>query len=182
MDPYWPAGQALPCDLRHLRDLKLTSHHGRAFTFREVRGRFTLVVFFYASCSGICPLITSNMKALSAKIQEQADLQILSITVNPELDDPESLRAYLEHHAVTQENWTFLTGPRQQIEALAREQFGGDVRTREGLEGLLDFVHTENVYLVDKEGYLRGIYRGRGTGDLLRLLQDLAKLRSASKA
>ncbi|HMZ60776.1 MAG TPA: SCO family protein, partial [Leptospiraceae bacterium] len=40
-----------------------------------------------------------------------------------------------------------------------------------------DFVHTENVYLIDRKNYLRGIYRAKGTGDLERLLVEMKTLR-----
>lgn len=180
MDPYWPQGE-LPSDLRGLRDFKLTGETGKPFGPRDVQGKYTLVYFFFASCRGICPLLTSNMKVVAEKLAHIPDLQILSITVDPERDNTEALAKYRAVHAIRRPNWFLLTGERSQIESIARDQFAGDVQTRKGLGNLIDFVHTENLYLVDQEGYLRGIYRLRGTGDLDRMFSDLERLRSTQR-
>lgn len=180
LDPYWPRGRDLPGDLRAFPDLTLISHENQPFAGRAVRGSYTLILFFYATCAGICPMTTANLKWLYSRIPDAKETRFLSITVNPELDDPTSLRQFRARYGITQDNWLFLTGTRPQIEGLAREQFGADVQTREGQGGLLDFVHTENVFLLDKQGYLRGVYRARGTGDLERLLADLKLLRGRS--
>ncbi len=179
MDPYWPKADKYPADLRGLRDFELTTHRGEKYQPANIKGKFTLVTFFYATCRGICPAITANMKRLSGKIKDQSDLRFVSITVDPERDNVAALTAYRKRHEIKQNNWTFLTGDRPQIELIAREQFAGEVQTREGKGTLIDFVHTENVFLLDKQGYLRGIYRARGgMGDLTRLQKELGTLRA----
>ncbi len=178
MDPFWPEAREFPDDLRGLRECSLTSHSDRPFTGADVRGHYSLVSFFFAHCSGICPTITLNMKKLSERIPDQSEIQFISITVDPERDRPPVLREYRDRHAVKQANWLFLTGDKTRIESLAREQFAGEVKIREGQGDLRDFVHTENVFLLDKDGYLRGIYRARGTGDFDRLVKDLEVLRA----
>ena len=182
MDPFWPeAGSGKPSDLRRLDDFVLTAHDARRFDDSRLDGKYTLVAFFFARCSGICPLITHNLKKLSKRIPAQNDLQWLSITVNPEEDDAKIIDNYRRTHDITQPNWFFLTGPKITIYQFARDQFGADVQTVGGRDSLTDFVHTENVYLLDREGYLRGMYRARGTGDFDRLLNDLAALQAEDR-
>lgn len=183
MDPYWPAqnqqgGLAYPVDLRRLDNFILTAHNAQKFDDVRLDGKYALVSFFFARCSGICPMITFNMRKLSKRIPGQSDLQLLSITVNPDEDDAPAIDEYRRTNDITQSNWLFLTGPKITIYQMAREQFGADVQTVNGRDSLNDFVHTENVFLLDREGYLRGIYRARGMGDLERLLTDLKTLRA----
>ena len=178
MDPYWPRSASYPDDLRRMDNFNLISHKGASFGPEQIRGKYTLVNFFFASCHGICPLITHNVKKLSAKINDQSDVQFLSLTVNPERDNPEIINGFREMNKVTQKNWTFLTGSKDAIYKIARKEFGAEVKLVRGEKDLTDFVHTENVYLLDKNGYLRGLYRARGTADLDRLVQELETLRS----
>src|SRR5690606_5379873 len=123
----------------------------------------------------------SNVKKLAAGIPNQKNLQLLSITVDPERDQPKVLRRFRAMNGIQKKNWTFLTGNRTQIESLARDQFAGEVKTREVGGNLRDFVHTENLFLLDKQGYLRGVYRARGMGDLDRLIKDLKTIRQADQ-
>lgn len=184
MDPYWPATQSpdgYPADLRRLENFIFTAHDAQRFDESRLEGKYTLVTFFFARCSGICPMITFNMRKLSKRIARQSDLQFVSITVNPDEDDPSALKKYRGDNQITQPNWFFLTGPRVTIYQAAREQFGADVQTVNGRDSLTDFVHTENVFLLDRSGYLRGVYRARGMLDLERLIKDLEALRAIDR-
>lgn len=182
MDPFWSKNSQLPADLRRITDTTLRSETGRSGSGLAIAaGKYSLVTFFYTTCSGICPRITANMKNLSSQIKDQSDLQFLSITIDPAVDDEKALRNYRAKHAIRQENWIFLTGSKQEIEDLAREQFAAEIQAGTGKPGLIAFVHTENIFLLDKAGYLRGIYRARGVGEFPRIQQELALLRAESR-
>ncbi len=126
-------------------------------------------------------MITYNMVKFLPKIQDQSDIQILSFTVNPEVDTVEVLQKFRDQYKINNSNWIFLTGSKNKIYEIARKQFGADVKVIKGQYDLNDFVHTENVYLLDKNLYLRGIYRAKGTGDLERLLVEFKTLREEGK-
>lgn len=177
MDPYWPEGGKYPAELRKFSDFSLTDHNGRIITEKDLSGNYKLVVFFYAKCKGICPMITRNIQDFLPKIEDKSNLQIISITVNPDADSPEILRKFRNTYRIKEESWIFLTGSKNFIFDLARKQFGAEVKVLLGQNDLTDFVHTENVYLIDKKNYLRGIYRAKGTGDLERLLIEIKTLR-----
>ncbi|MCD1165228.1 SCO family protein [Leptospira interrogans] len=182
MDPYWQeADKKLPDDLRKVPEFTLLTHENLAFNNQNLRDKYTLVVFFYAKCKGICPMITRNMLNFIPKIKDQTDLQIVSITVNPETDSVEVLKKFRNQYKIVQNNWVFLTGSRKTIYDLARNQFGADIKLISGKDNLNDFVHTENVYLIDKKNYLRGIYRAKGSGDLERLKIELNTLKEEDK-
>lgn len=86
-----------------------------------VRGRTVVIQFFFVHCEGICPLSTGRMVALQDLLGERLgrDVHFLSITLDPEQDTP----AVLAEHARAvgaRAGWTFLTGARDDIEALRR--------------------------------------------------------------
>jgi protein SCO1/2 len=183
MDPWWvettdqKSAASLPENLRRLNDFSLVSDSGREIARQSIGGKYAVVGFFFSRCSGICPMVTANVKKLSAKITDQRDLVFLSMSVDPENDSAEVLKHYKARFAVAQENWLFLTGTKETIYALARKTFNADVVTKSRKGGAADFLHTENIYLLDKDSYLRGIYRTRGGMDLDRLVGDLELLR-----
>jgi len=182
MDPFWPETEPDPAVLRNIRSTQLIKEDGSPFSGMDAKGQFVLTYFFFTSCRGICPLITANVREISSRIRDQKDLLIAGITVDPQNDTPEALRSFRKEYKITQNNWLLLTGKKQDIEDLARLQFASDILARLGKDNLMDFVHTENIFLIDSNGYLRGIYRGRGSGDLNRLHEDLAVLRKEAQA
>ncbi|MDX1959336.1 MAG: SCO family protein [Leptospiraceae bacterium] len=177
MDPFWSETKTLPSDLRKFSEINLTTHTNSIFTEKNLLGKYTLLIFFYAKCHKVCPMITKNMVDLLPKIKNQTDLQIISISVNPDEDTVDVIKQYRERFKITNPNWFFLTGSKQKIYLMARTQFGADVKVVKDQDNLDDFVHTENVFLLDKQNYLRGVYRAKGTGDLERLLIELETLR-----
>lgn len=179
LDPYWTDNNNYPQDLRKITDLSLTSNKNQTITEKELLGKYKLIIFFYARCNGVCPMITRNMQNFLPRIKNLQDLEIISITINPEIDTVEVINEFRKNYGIKEKNWLQLTGNKNQIYNLARRQFGADIQTIKGKEDLTDFVHTENVYLVDKKNFLRGIYRAKGTGDLERLLVEMETLRKS---
>ncbi|GBF50467.1 SCO1/SenC [Leptospira ryugenii] len=172
LDPYWSEDRDLPSDLKRILNLSLVSEQNKTFDLDEYPNHYKIIVFFYAKCTGVCPMITSNLIRFLPKLKNQKKLIVLSVSINPEEDTVEELKKYRSRYKIEQSNWIFLTGDREQIHSLARDQFSADVKFIKGKYDWKDFVHTENVFLLDTQNYLRGVYRAKGTGDLERLVAE----------
>ena len=69
--------------------------------------------------------------------------------------------------------WWFLTGSKKEIYRLARRSYFACYDEAQGGDGgLQDFVHTENVVLVDRLGRLRGFYDGTSESAMNQLVED----------
>ncbi|MCB1176281.1 MAG: SCO family protein [Leptospiraceae bacterium] len=180
LDPYWSEKGDKPDDLRKLPSFKLISQTGDEVNNKKFLGKYSIVVFFYAKCGGICPMITRNMINFLPKIEDKSDFDVISITINPDNEDSKEMLKFRNNYKIKDENWYFLTGDKDTIYDLARDQFGAEINLVRGKNDLNDFVHTENVFLLDKENYLRGIYRAKGGGDLDRLLKDIEVIRKTN--
>ncbi len=177
LDPFWSKDKkTLPNDLRKLPEFEFVSQENEKINLQKLKGKYTILSFFYARCNGICPMITSNVKNLLPKIDNQKDLNVISISINPEVDTVEVLKKFRESYKIENKNWYHLTGDKKTIYQIARDQFSADVKIIQGVENLTDFVHTENIFLLDKDFYLRGIYRAKGNGDLERFLVEFKTL------
>ena len=66
--------------------------------------------FIFTTCTTVCPVLTATLAALQDRLGAAANnVRMVSISIDPETDTPERLRAYArEFHAGPQ--WLFLTG------------------------------------------------------------------------
>jgi protein SCO1 len=102
----------------------LRTHEGKTVRFYDdlIAGRIVAINMMYADCSGICPRMTSNLVKVQRTLGPRVgrDIFMYSITLQPEIDTPEVLRAYMAHNGVGP-GWPFLTGRREDIEAIRRK-------------------------------------------------------------
>jgi protein SCO1/2 len=81
-----------------LPDLDLTDQDGRRFGREALTGHWTIVFFGFTSCPDVCPTTLTTLVQVARQLQDVpvADRpRVLLITVDPEKDDPERLRAYV---------------------------------------------------------------------------------------
>ncbi len=118
-DPLLRRKQAFP-------NTALVTHEGKVVRFYDdlIKGKTVLINFMYAKCGDICPGMTANLRLVQKEFGDRIgkDIFMYSISLEPEHDTPEVLKAYAElFHAG--EGWTFLTGNKADIDAL-RKQLG----------------------------------------------------------
>ena len=114
------------------------------------------------------------MKTVQQANFNRSDLELISITVDPERDDPSRLSSYAKNMDI-KGNWQLLTDEKKKIYKLARNSF--KIVATDGDGGPDDFIHSELLVLVDKERRIRGYYNGTLTGEVETLLKDIERLR-----
>ncbi len=176
LTPEWVAARVADApDMHRVGAFQLVDQRGEAVTERVIPGRITVVHFFYASCGRVCPRTQSNLAKWLRTMPNDARLQVLSHTVQPERDRVAVLAEYAAMHAITDMRWRLLTGPRRTIEGLAASSYF--VNLRDGRSyGTTDLEHTETLTLLDQQGRLRGVYNGTLSLDLDRLAEDARRL------
>jgi protein SCO1/2 len=102
-------------------NLPVTDQEGRALKFYDdlIKNKMVIISFIYTSCTDICPLTTARMTQLEDKLGNLVgrDFFIISMTVDPENDTPEKLKAYAKAYG-TGPGWTFVTGSPENIRAI----------------------------------------------------------------
>lgn len=128
----------------------LADHDGRAVTEASYRGRWQLVQFGFTSCRVVCPRALAKLSRVVEEVDRVvgADALVpLYITVDPERDSPEVLKAFL---AGTYRRFTGLTGTTAQVE-IAKSSFRIVTRRRDAPVGY-DVAHTAITSLLDPGG------------------------------
>jgi len=142
----------------------------------DMKGKIWIADFFFTSCPTICPKMTEQMKNLNEMTKDVKDhLQFISFSINPKYDTPSQLRKYIQHHSIKAKNWQFLTGNEELTHNLGIENFqifaGQDASAAGG------YAHSAAFALVDKEGFVRGVYYPvTESAPIYKLEKDLRKL------
>ena len=77
-------------------NFELTNQDARPFGSAQLAGKIWIADFIFTSCPGPCPIISSRMSELQKPL-EKSDVHLVSLTVDPEKDTPDVLRASCRH-------------------------------------------------------------------------------------
>lgn len=102
----------------------LLTQEGRPVRFYDdlVKGKTVLVNFIYTSCQKSCSPTTANLARVHGLLGDRVgrDLFMLSISLDPTVDRPKTLKEYATRFGQFQ-GWYFLTGNEAEIEGLRRK-------------------------------------------------------------
>ncbi|MGN6618368.1 MAG: SCO family protein [Ilyomonas sp.] len=164
-------------------NITLVNQLGDTVSLYDLKGKVIVADFFFTSCGSICPTLTRNMAKMQQSFLKGGDefhrndslfVQFLSFTIDPEHDSVPKLRAYAEKYGANNDNWWFLTGPKDTIYNFIFEQLKVDKYSDEPIDP--NFVHTGRFVLFDKDYVVRGYYDGTDSSSLKQLARDIGYL------
>lgn len=88
-------------------------------------GQTLVINFSYTTCDSICPLGNTVLADLDAQLPPDANVRLMSITIDPGRDTPSRMRAAAERFG-TSPRWSWLTGQPSEIGRLL-QAFDADV-------------------------------------------------------
>ncbi len=136
------------------------NQEGEQVSLDDLKGKVWMADFVFTSCETVCPPMTYNMTKLNEALVEEGveDVQFVSFSVDPTVDTPDKIQAFMSDYDLAQADWQFLTGySQEEIEAFAQQNFKALVRKpSEGTQ--VD--HATWFYLVDQDGKIIKAYQG----------------------
>ena len=127
----------------------LTDQRGARVTEAALKGQPSLVFFGFTHCPDVCPTALFEISELYKALGDKGDrMKAFFITVDPERDTPEALRAYLESF---DPRIIGLSGSNEAI-AEAMRAYRAFARKVPLENGGYVMDHTALVYLMDKTG------------------------------
>ncbi len=174
--PHWPkSNKESTIDFHTISPFKLINQEGDTVSEKTFKDKIYITDFFFTTCPGICPKMTANMGILQEAFLSDNEVLLLSHSVTPVQDSVPILKAYAEAKGVNSKKWHLVTGDRQVIYNLGRNDYF--VEEDLGLEKEADdFLHTENFVLIDKNRHIRGIYNGLNLTAINQLIADVKTL------
>src|SRR3989442_9887469 len=110
---------AAPPVIGQVADFTLTNQEGRVVSLADLRGHVWVADIIFTRCAGPCPKMTREMKLLQDALPKDSGAKLVTLTTDPEFDTPQVLQAYGEKFGADAARWTFLTGGKKEIAALA---------------------------------------------------------------
>ena len=145
---------------------------GKVRSLSEFKGKWVVVFFGFVQCPDVCPTTMAELADVKKRLGVDGDkLQTVFITVDPQRDTPDVLRAYMANFDTTA---VALIPTADELSALAKEfkvyykKVDGPTPTSYSME------HTANGYVFDKSGRIRLVARyGMGPEALTKDLRQL---------
>lgn len=145
-------------------DFQLTGHDGQPFALDTLRGKVVLIFFGYSSCPDACPTTLSKLSTVARRLGDDRErVRTLYISVDPDRDTPDVLKADLENFSV---DALGLTGTKAQIDAVVK-QYAAAYEIVPTPESAAKYTisHTTKVYALDTQGRVRTTFAYEATVD-----------------
>jgi len=136
-------------------DFELIDQSNRRVRLSDFRGRVVALDFIYTRCPlpDVCPRLSANFSYIARHMRGR-DVQLLSITIDPQFDTPPVLTEYAHRYSGDGILWRFLTGS------------PGEIRSVSGMFGLIywpeegSITHTVATAVITRDGLLAAIIEG----------------------
>ncbi|MEI6761421.1 MAG: SCO family protein [Betaproteobacteria bacterium] len=145
----------------YARGFSLADHNGQTRSLRDFAGKVVVVFFGYTQCPDACPTTMTELLEVKKALGKDGDrLQALFITIDPERDTPEVLKAYVGNF---DPSFLALIPSAEALPALAKDykvfykKVPGTTPTSYSMD------HTAACYIYDPRGKLR-LYTRYGSG------------------
>lgn len=136
---------------------EFTDQHGKTITNESYNGKVYVVEFFFTTCPTICPIMNEKMVTIQNEFFGNPNFGIASISINPDNDSAEVLKAYANEYGVNSPNWHMLSGKSQE-EVFDLAKNGFKLYAGVGDKEVGGFEHSGLFALIDKEGNIRSRY------------------------
>lgn len=136
----------------YAREFSLPDVDGKVRTLAEFKGKVVFLFFGFTQCPDVCPTTMAELAEVRRRLGPDGDrVQGIFVTVDPERDKPEVLKAYLQGMDAS---FIGLCGTLAQTEAIAREfkVFYQKVPTK---TASYTMDHTAGAYVFDPDGHVR---------------------------
>lgn len=150
---------------------QMVDQNGKPATEKVLEGQWNAVFFGFTYCPDVCPGTLQALAAASDQLGPKAkDFRIVFVSIDPDRDTPEQLKAYLSADYLPR-NTLGLTGTPAQVAATAKAYRVYYKKAGEGPGYTMD--HSTVVYLVDPKGrFVKPIAYGTPPEEIARQVKD----------
>lgn len=102
-------------------DSKWQNQDGKEIQLKELKGKNLVVVMIFTSCTTACPILVADMQKIESKIDPKKlkETTMVLVSIDPENDTPEVLKAYAQQRNMYGEPWLFLRSDKESVRELA---------------------------------------------------------------
>ena len=150
----------------YAQELDLPDTEGKRRLIAEFKGKLTVVFFGFTQCPDVCP--TTMLELAQVKQALGADgekVQGIFVSLDPERDTPEVLRAYVQNF---NPSFIALRGTPEETQAIAKRFKVFYAKVPGKTEGSYSLDHTAGSFVFDMQGKIRLFTRYGGGAEALK--------------
>ena len=145
----------------YAKDLPLVDHNGQKRSIKDFAGKVVIVFFGYTQCPDVCPTSMAELTEVKKLLGPDGDkLQGIFVTVDPERDKAEMLKAYMTNF---DPSFLALIPTPEQLTATAKDFKVYYKRVEGKTPTSYTMDHSAGSYMYDPQGRLR-LYNRYGSG------------------
>ena len=145
----------------YAKELNLPDQNGQVRKLKDFSGKMVVVFFGYTQCPDVCPTTMQELAEVKSLLGPDGDkLQAVFVTVDPERDTPELLKAYVENFDAS---FVALRPTQEQLPVIAKEFKIYFKRVEGKTPTSYTMDHSAGSYTFDTQGKVR-LFNRYGTG------------------
>ncbi len=145
----------------YARDFPLTDHLGQRRSIKDFPGKIVAVFFGYVQCPDVCPTTMAELAEVKKLLGSDGQkLQVIFITVDPQRDSAEVMKAYMANFDPT---FLALLPTPEQLADIAKDFKVFYKRVDGSAAGRYTMDHSAGTYIFDTKGRIR-LFSRYGSG------------------
>jgi protein SCO1/2 len=135
------------------------NQNGESVAFEDLQGQVLVVVMIYTSCQAACPRLVADMRRIEEGVRRDVADQVtyVLVSIDPETDTPEQLKAFAIENGMDTPQWMFLRGSEASVRT-----FANVVAVKYKQISPIDFSHSNIISVFDQDGVMRFQQEGLG--------------------
>lgn len=145
------------------------TQNGETIELKDLEGSVLVMVMIYSSCKSACPRLVHDIRDIHDKLDDPA-IKYVFVSIDPETDSPERLKAYARENQMEGPQWVFLQGSLEDVRV-----FANVLAVKYKKINPQVFSHSSIISVFDKNGVLS--YQREGLGeDTAETIREIRKL------
>jgi cytochrome oxidase Cu insertion factor (SCO1/SenC/PrrC family) len=171
IDDFGPVGQ-----------FSFIGRDGKPVTHADLEGKVWTCACFFTCCTESCPQISGAFARLQHELAGRSNVRLVSLTVDPEHDNPEVLDRYAKSFGANPDRWLFLTGDRGDVTDFVRKRLLLGVEKNDAADAKPGnrVLHSNKLTLIDPSGHVRGHFDGTDPNEVTKLRDAMIRLAAES--
>ncbi|MDN3664230.1 SCO family protein [Algibacter miyuki] len=138
---------------------KWDTEEGKTIELKALKGKTLVMVMIYTSCKAACPRLVADMRNIETKLplEDIKNIQFVMVSIDPETDTPQRLKAFAIENEMDGEQWMFLQGTTSGV-----REFANVLSMKYKEISPIDFSHSNIISVFNPAGEL--IHQQEGLG------------------
>ncbi len=136
-----------------------TNQNGEEIELKDLQGKVVVMVMIYTTCKAACPRLVADMRNIETQVpdEKKSDVQYVFVSIDPETDTPERLKAFAKENKMEDEKWLFLRGTEEDT-----REFAAVLAVNYKQISPMDFSHSNIISVFNQNGEM--VHQQEGLG------------------